>query len=219
MNYRLQQAKKCWKESLILYLNYPVDLSFGSHVIPLLASLWATDGAILELGSGWYSTPMVHRISTLQNRQVLTSDGNYEWLKKFIFFASDKHDLFLVDASKTQGKISEKVHVMSSWGSIGDQQQRWGCIFVDHAPAMQRIVELQRLRGNSDLLVMHDTQPSHDRVYRAQKHLRTFKHRATFGEGWSRAFTDIVTDSHPELLHAVKTLCEWGKEVKFAKNP
>ena len=62
LNYRMQQAKKCWKESLILYLNYPVDLAYGSHVIPLLASLWATDGAILELGSGWYSTPMVHRI-------------------------------------------------------------------------------------------------------------------------------------------------------------
>ena len=213
----LQQARKCWQEALVFYLNYPLDNTFGSHVIPLLASLWATDGAILELGSGWHSTPMVHRLSSQQNRQVLTSDGTYAWLKKFIFLASDRHDLFFVDTNNTQakGNLSEDVHVVSSWGAIGEQQQHWGCIFVDHAPAMQRIVELQRLRNNADLLVVHDTEPNHDRVYRVQKLLNTFNYRTIFGKGWTNTFTDIVSDSHRELVHAVKTLCEWGIEVKF----
>ena len=127
---KLEAAKSCWKKALIFYLSYPLDMQSGSHVIPLLASLWTSEGAILELGSSWYSTPMVHRISAVQDRSVLTADSLYAWLSLFICFSSAKHELYLVnDSEKPVRKINDNVHVVQSWASIGQEYPRWGEFF------------------------------------------------------------------------------------------
>ena len=217
---RLLKARKCWEDALTFYLSYPMDFTFGSHVIPLLASMWVSDGAILELGSGWYSTPMMHRISTVQGRNVLTADSKYEWLKYFLFFVSNKHDLYLVNVNKPPADdIDSAVRVVSSWDAIGQQQQHWGFIFVDHAPAEQRIEELERLRHRGDLILVHDTEPEHDGIYQVQKHLSTFKYRMTFGPGWTGTHTDVLSESRPELVQAVQTLSQWSIDLlKHVKN-
>jgi hypothetical protein len=216
----LHQARECWKAAFSFYLSYPMEFTYGSHVIPLLASLWVSDGAILELGSGWYSTPVAHRISDVQNRTVLTADSTHAWLKYFLFFASRKHSLYFVNKQKTPVNNDDGIlQVVNSWGAIGQQKAHWGFIFVDHAPAGQRIKELQRLRKQADLFLIHDTEPIRDNIYMMEKPLSTFKYRTTFGPGWAKINTDAVSDTRPELIRAVKILCEWSTGLlKYAKK-
>jgi len=208
----MPEAKECWKKTLLLYLNYPLDTRYGSHVIFLSASAWVTDGAILEMGSGWFSTPMFHRLSNVQNRYVLTSDLNYEWLAKFILFSSASHELYLVN-SKKAGAKNNSIHEVKAWEDIGHQQNHWGLIFIDQSPASQRHKDLKRLRDRADILVVHDTEPGQERLYRIQEVIKTFKYRTTLGKDWSNIFTDVVSDSRPELIFAIEILCQWGVEM------
>jgi hypothetical protein len=213
---RLQEAWQCWKQALGFYLSYPVDLTYGSHVIPFLASLWVTDGAILELGSGWYSTPVAHRISDVHNRSVLTADSTYTWLNHFLFLSSSKHSLYLVgDTNQKVATANGKpaLEVVRSWKSIGHQQKHWGFIFVDHAPSGQRVVDLERLRQQGDLFLIHDTESANEIFYKVANVLGTFKYRTTFGPGWSVITTDAVSDTRPELVQAVEILCKWSIEL------
>ncbi|KAK2160607.1 hypothetical protein LSH36_129g01121 [Paralvinella palmiformis] len=209
----LREAKKCWLESLVFYLSYPLDFGYGSHVIPFLASIWVTDGPILEMGSGWYSTPVAHRISILEHgRKLLTADTKYDWLKYFLVFASNNHRLYYVRDGNNQ-QTADDVQVVNSWDDIGKQSEHWGMIFLDHAPGERRKVDLERLRGKADLLVIHDSQPKAGRAYKSQKLLATFKHRTTFGPRWSNAYADVVSDSRPDLIFIVNVLCRWSIEA------
>jgi hypothetical protein len=211
---QLLEAKRCWQDALVFYLSYPIDVTSGSHAIPLLASLWVSDGPILELGCGWYSTPVVHRISAVQDRKVLTADSVYAWLSYFLFFASDKHELCLVNDNDTPVKnVNDNVHVVRSWDAIGREQPNWGVVIVDHQPADQRAVDLLRLRDHVDLFLVHDTEPKQNIVYKLERHLETFTYRTVFGPDWSSIFADVVSDTRPELIRAVQMLCEWSIEV------
>ena len=207
----LEEAKKCWAESLVFHLSYPLDFGYGSHVITFLASTWITEGPILEMGSGWYNTPVAHRISVIQGRNILTADTNYKWLKYFLIFSSNNHRLYYVGDDKQE--TDDEVQVVSSWDDIGGQSERWGMIFVDHAPGERRKVDIERLRNKTDLLIIHDSQPKAGRAYKSQKLLASFEHRTIVGPGWSGTYTDVVSDSRPDLIYIVKVLCQWSIEI------
>ncbi|KAK2144550.1 hypothetical protein LSH36_748g02063 [Paralvinella palmiformis] len=207
----LDEAKKCWAASLVFYLSYPLDFGYGSHVITFLASTWITEGPILEMGSGWYSTPVAHRVAVIRGRSILTADTNYEWLRYFLVFSSTNHRLYYVGDDKRE--TDDQVQVVSSWDDIGGQSERWGMIFVDHAPGERRKVDIERLRNKADLLVIHDSQPKADRAYKSQKLLASFEHRTIVGPGWSGTYTDVVSDSRPDLISIVKVLCQWSIEI------
>ncbi len=50
---------------------------FATHMPALLACLEHTSGPVLELGSGWFSTPIVSAFAT--DRLVRTIETNPEW--------------------------------------------------------------------------------------------------------------------------------------------
>jgi len=213
-NGSVREAKKCWMDALIFYLNYPLEFSFGSHILPLVASLWITDGPILEMGSGWYSTPVFHRISLLQRRRALTAESNYQWLQHFFFFASDYHHIYYVNVSEdaTPG-LSDNINTVYSWDDIGNQIEDWDVVFIDQAPALRRKIDMERIRARSKLILVHDTEPRAYGIYQTHDILITFKARASFGEGWTDTYTDLVSDTHPEMVSAAQVLCNWGIEL------
>lgn len=96
------------------FVSLPLDNTFGSNSIPLAVSALLTDGDILELGMGLYSTPMLHRIAAATNRVLYSVDTDYEWLKKFIIYNSTRsHKIFHVTESSLFHYGSEK-----SWGLV-----------------------------------------------------------------------------------------------------
>lgn len=113
----------------------------GTHQRLLVKAALATNGPILELGSGWYSTPILHEIAAAQNRVLITVDNNNEWLLKFEHLRSPIHSLVAV----------------SNWDEFVPGHE-FGLVFVDHAPAGRRAVDIRRLVEFTSLFVCHDTE-------------------------------------------------------------
>src|SRR5678816_1277742 len=73
----------------------PMDI-VASHQRCLIAAMMRTTGPVLELGVGWYSTPLLHEICKVQKRKLLTFDNNSDWLVQFLPLRSEYHYLNLV---------------------------------------------------------------------------------------------------------------------------
>jgi hypothetical protein len=56
---------------------------YGTHIAPLLTAVLATDGPVLELGCGDFSTPLLHAICAKQNRLLVSTDTDKAWLELF----------------------------------------------------------------------------------------------------------------------------------------
>src|SRR4030066_199441 len=90
-----------------MFLNRELSKSdYGTHIVPLLASVFATRGDILELGMGDYSTPVLHEIIRYQwsagvKRFLFSWDNNREWVNNFIDLATNFHFIECVDFKDT----------------------------------------------------------------------------------------------------------------------
>jgi len=81
------------------YVSLPMQYSWGSGVIPLTVAALLSQGDILELGCGGFSTPILHRIGADFNRQVVSVDVSLEWVSKLVIYntTSTHKRLVLVD--------------------------------------------------------------------------------------------------------------------------
>ncbi|CAM9318666.1 unnamed protein product [Chrysoparadoxa australica] len=75
---------------------------YGSHLPLLLSATLATDGHVLELGCGYYSTVPLHHLleAELQvggkARRLVTAETSMSWLNKFAYLKADWHQLLPV---------------------------------------------------------------------------------------------------------------------------
>jgi len=68
--------------------------SFGSHIKVLSAAALYTSGDVLEMGTGFFSTPMLHDIVSLKGgRLVVSTDTDLLWLSLFTNLSSPTHQL------------------------------------------------------------------------------------------------------------------------------
>ena len=73
----------------------PRRSKWGSHIRLLSSAALATNGDILEMGTGYFSTPMLHDIvsSSLSPRMLVSSDTDLGWLFKFVDNSSAFHQM------------------------------------------------------------------------------------------------------------------------------
>ena len=64
---------------------------FGTHMVPLVNAVMNTTGDVFEMGSGDYSTPLLHYILTNQKRNLLTADTDLKWLDLFTYLKNEYH--------------------------------------------------------------------------------------------------------------------------------
>ena len=207
-------ARTCWQTALLSLLSFPLDYNYGSHVVPLLASLWVTDGAILELGSGYYSTPVTHRIAQKYQRHVVTAENNYSWLQIFLTFRSDFHDLYYVGGNVSN--VDSRVHVTTAWETPRVRHSHWSVVFIDHEPGAQRFSDLELLKNKADLVVIHDTDMTSLRMYEQENDnmLKSFKYRSVFNHaGMTARYTDVLSNAHSDLVTMVRGLCRWAFDI------
>ncbi len=50
------------------------DPEYGTHIVPLMTAVMNTTGSILEFGIGEYSTPLLHGISAITKRYLISAD-------------------------------------------------------------------------------------------------------------------------------------------------
>jgi hypothetical protein len=155
---------------------------YGTHFPLLAAACAASKGPILELGCGTWSTPMLHEIAKATGRRLVSLETDPEWLATFDDFRTDWHELRHVPGGGPMGEGA-------AWDDVPLEKTEWGVVFVDHRPGDRRRVEIERLRGRAEFLVVHDTE---DPSYGYESLLSTFGWRHDFTR--FRPWTTVVSD-------------------------
>jgi len=163
---------------------------YATHLPVLTAMMALTNYAghdtVLELGCGNYSTPILHEMCRVQNRQLISVESDYEWLNKFINYREDWHRFVLANAAKTASRCDPDCGIDNTY---------FGLVFVDNHPVEQRKSDIEWVRNKADYLVIHDTEPAVEHIYGFAEILKTFKYRRDYT--LLTPHTTIVSDTNP----------------------
>ena len=134
--------------------------AMASHIHVLTAIVLHTSGPILEFGSGPYSTPLLHELALISQRELLTVDNCEEWLSHFAYLQNEWHTLkFVEDWTKFEESL---------------QLCYWDVVFIDHAPTLRRKTDIELLRDRANYIVVHDSDAF---GYQCDEVFRTFEYR------------------------------------------
>lgn len=117
---------------------------YSTNQQAVVYALMKTQGPVIELGSGYYSTPILHEICKGQKRLLMTFDNSPEWLIKFDHLKSDLHSIAIVE----------------DWNKLlaGFNEGAIGVALVDQWPIEQRLLWIQKLLPVTDIIVCHDAE-------------------------------------------------------------
>jgi len=135
--------------------------AWGSHLPVLIKLVEITDGNILELGSGIFSTPYLHWACLPTKRQLTSYDHSpqySDYLKQY-----------------EDPEFHEVIHVDDYDDAM--IEKHWDIAFFDHAPEARRKVDIARLANLAKYLVIHDSDPKTDGHYRYSEIYPLFKYR------------------------------------------
>jgi predicted O-methyltransferase YrrM len=149
----------------------------GSHLPLLLKVLPLTSGPILEFGSGYNSTPLLHWACFPTKRRLVTYENNP----------------FFFDFAKSYGADFHDVQCVENLDAV-DLSGPWSIAFVDSDPQDTRVQAIARLL-HAEYLVVHDTE-------RRREHRRTVfadvftKYRWHYQYREARPNTSVLSNVH-----------------------
>jgi predicted O-methyltransferase YrrM len=138
----------------------------GSHLPLLIKLVFMTDGPILELGTGFYSTPVLHWLCAENKRKLISYESSERYFEVARRYISDWHE----------------VNFVTDWSKIDTSSNHWGVVFVDHYPAQQRRLEIERVADNAEFVIAHDSELKHDKDYQYSKIAPLFKYRYDYNK-------------------------------------
>lgn len=114
----------------------PID-KYGTHQEILEKYIKLYPDNVIELGAGYYSTPILNKYSKLAR----TVDNDKTWLDNVSSFANQNHYFTMVD----------------SWDKF-IPEGRYSVAFVDHAdaPDHQRWIQVLKLIPHAGIIIVHD---------------------------------------------------------------
>jgi len=159
--------------------------SYSSHISMLIKALLISKGPVCELGSGFFSTPLLHWICKSMGRRLITYEENDEYYEFAKRFRSKMHSVKKVE----------------NWDDV-DFSGHWGVALVDHS-TRRRGQDIIRLKDVADYIVIHDTEGRTNRAYGYDKAFPQFKYRFDWIAGYPN--TSVVSNFYP--------LDEFGKKL------
>jgi hypothetical protein len=151
-----------------------------------------TDGCVLELGCGAYSTPILHELLADAGRSLLSVDSDREWMVQFEDLRCEWHRLECVGMTdhfrKTGQPLSTDFEVWAQCPMIDAHD--WAVVLVDHRPGERRKDDILRLRNRARYIVVHDTEAA---CYGYEPILSKFKYRFDYKRE-TAAWTTVVSD-------------------------
>lgn len=159
----------------------------STHNPMLIKTILISDGPVLEVGAGLYSTPLMHWLCKVLHRKLVTYEndpGFYQFAKKFV-------------------SIDHRVKFIESWDKM-DFSTHWGVVLIDHSPEERRVVDLINFKDKADYIVVHDTEAEEE--YNWEKAWPHFKYRYTWKD--CRPWTTVVSN--------FKDLSVLGKDLSFS---
>ena len=121
---------------------------YTTHMKVIVKMVEASEGPIIELGGGLFSTPLLHWLCAEERRTLITYDDNRDFDRFLRSFVSRSHTIHLID----------------NWDDIDINAYHWGLAFVDHSPVndpinttSRRQYDMLRLKDKADYIVVHDS--------------------------------------------------------------
>lgn len=140
-----------------------VSVRYGSHMPALLQAAFKSQGDILELGVGVFSTHTLHWLCALTGRRMTTIENNAEWHKWGRQYESPAHEVLYV----------------ADWADAPIERP-WAVALVDHSPDYRRALEIRRLANYARFIVCHDANGRYWRQYGYDKVFQEFKYRTVY---------------------------------------
>jgi len=140
----------------------------ASH-IPLLVRVFdKSKGDVLEVGTGYYSTLLLHWLANTSRRQLYSYESSDYWYKR---------------ATEKMRMENDYHHIVycPNWDDI-PTDKHWGMIFIDHGPNERRIVEIEKFKDKCDYMVIHDTEPASNRAYKYSEIWPLFKYKYDYNK-------------------------------------
>ena len=135
----------------------------GSHIPVLIKILNISTGPVLELGTGFNSTPVLHWLCNETKREFISYESSPKYFEVTKRYVSDFHKVYLVENE--------------DWDKVDVESRHWGVVFIDHAPGVRRVVELERVAQIADYVIVHDTEDRSDWHYHYSKGFPKYKYR------------------------------------------
>lgn len=142
---------------------YKYKIGASTHYPVLIKLAQITSGPILELGTGLYSTTLLHYLCLPTQRTLVSYDHSDDWALSAQQFTTSFHT----------------VRQITSFDEA-DIERSWDIAFVDHRPAERRRVDIARLAHYARYVVIHDTEPASERFYRYNRVFPQYKYRYDF---------------------------------------
>jgi hypothetical protein len=118
-----------------------------------------TEGSVLELGLGFFSTPVLHWLCYDKKRELVSYDDNSTFIKLFKQFNDDFHKVLMVD----------------DWDKI-EIERPWDVVLVDHTDDRRRF-DIKRLANYAKYVIVHDTNPGADYSFKFSEVFPLYKYR------------------------------------------
>lgn len=136
----------------------------------LIKAVQMTNGAVLELGAGLYSTPLLHWLCAESGRKLVTYEDNpkyFEWLKEY---QSETHSI--VD-------------------NLNFLESRWSVVFIDNGIDERERCAI-RFKDSADLIVLHDTESDQYGYQNVFPHFK-FRYDWKFCKPWTTIVSNFIT--------------------------
>lgn len=127
----------------------PTNPQICSHLPMLVRVFEMSEGDVLELGTGYFSSLILRWLSDVSKRHVYAYESRWSWNKR---------------VERLRGEYYHTV-LCPNWDAADFEKQRWGMAFIDHSPSERRHIDVARLANLVDYIVLHDTQPKDDATY------------------------------------------------------
>lgn len=132
----------------------------ASHIVLLTRVFDKSEGDVLEVGTGYFSTLLLHWLSSVYKRHVYSYESSNYWYKRAKKYESEYHHIIYCP----------------DWEEADFVNKHWGMAFIDQSPESVRNKTVTALKNNADYIVMHDTSPEYDKKYQFSKIWDQFQH-------------------------------------------
>jgi len=136
---------------------------WASHIPILSKIMQISNGPVLEMGIGIFSTPLLHTYCDMEKRFLDSYEDNKQWYEAHEMFQSPLHHITLI----------------KDWNTVPIEKRHWGVVFIDHSQR-RRDVDAIRASQYSDYVVLHDSNGRDDVHYHYSRVYPHYKYRYIF---------------------------------------
>ena len=187
-----------------IWCKMKIRMGWSSHFPVLIKALQITTGPVLELGTGLYSTPLMHWLCFDKNRPIVSYEHDPKYFKYNKQFGSNLHEMCLIE----------------DWSKF-NVQAYWDVVLIDCDSTVRHDLA-KKLAYNSQYIVLHDTDPVLNNEYHYDEIFLSCWYTSAYGPGLepgcpsepepvifldlSDIFTRIQSYGYPNLLLSVASM-------------